>query len=131
MGVRLFCSLTLALTLAGCAQGHCRRKAEAPGQAKPVGAVEPASSTKPTQSDRVLVYKYDGSLQCKMGKAISVEKMAKDLQGIQIFSSFKKQDGLMHIQACGSITGQANVYEIPSQYLKQAEAKGFKKWSFD
>jgi hypothetical protein len=114
-----------------CTQGHCRRKSEAPGAATPVeaGDISGASATK--ASDRVFVYKYDGSLQCGMGKAIALDTMAKELNGIQILSSVKKADGLMHIQVCGSITGMANVYEIPAKYLKAAEAKGFKKWSFE
>ena len=70
-------------------------------------------------------------MQCGMGKSVSLEAMAKELQGIPILSSVKKRDGLMHIQVCGSITGMANVFEIPGKYLKQAEAKGFKKWSFE
>lgn len=86
--------------------------------------------TKPV-GDRVFVYKYDGSLQCGMGKAVSLETMAKELQGIPLLSSVKKPDGLMHIQVCGSITGMANVYEIASKHLKAAEAKGFKRWSFE
>lgn len=129
MGTRI---LILILTLAaGCTQGHCRRKAEAPGQAVPVETAETNPTPSQKSSDRIFVYKYDGSLQCGMGKAISVDTMAKDLNGIQIFSSAKKPDGLMHIQVCGSITGVANVYEISSKFLKQAEAKGFKKWSFE
>jgi hypothetical protein len=113
-----------------CTQGHCRRKSEAQGVAEPVGAADAAGANK-VNSDRVLVYKYDGSLQCGMGKAVSLDAMAKELSGIPIHSSIKKRDGLMHIQVCGSITGMANVYEIPTSSLKQAEGKGFKKWSFE
>ncbi len=64
-----------------------------------------------------------------MGKPIALDTMAKELSGIQILSSVKKPDGLMHIQVCGSITGMANVFEIPARHQKAAEAKGFKKWS--
>jgi len=121
----------LSLVL-GCAQGHCRRKAEAPGLASAPPVTKPAEGVVPSeQAERVFVYKYDGSLQCNAGKPIRVEAMAKELAGIQIFSSQKKKDGLMHIQVCGSITGMANVYEIPTLSLKSAEAKGFKVWSFD
>ncbi len=128
--VRLVVSLVVGLAFVACTQGHCRRKSEAPGAATPVEAGDNSSNvTKST--DRTFVYKYDGSLQCGMGKAIPLETMAKELNGIAILSSAKKPDGLMHIQVCGSITGQANVYEISAKYLKAAEAKGFKKWSFD
>ncbi|MGE3683178.1 MAG: hypothetical protein AB7G93_15755 [Bdellovibrionales bacterium] len=66
-----------------------------------------------------------------MGKAVPLESMAQELKGIPILSSKKKMDGLMHIQVCGSTTGMANVYEIPAKYVKKAETKGFKTWSFE
>lgn len=126
-------SLVLAAFFAmSCTQGHCRRKSDAPGAATPVEAGDISGTTGAAKaSDRIFVYKYDGSLQCGMGKAIPLETMAKELNGIPIISSVKKPDGLMHIQVCGSITGQANVFEIPAKYLKAAETKGFKKWSFE
>lgn len=127
---------TLFCLLVGCAQGHCRRKTDQVQTAEVIAdttaEVPPvATSAKPTEKDRVYVYKYDGSLQCQGGKAISLEVMAKELKGITVFSSAKKPDGMMHIQVCGSITGMANVYEIPAKSLKAAESKGFKKWNFD
>ena len=131
MGVRFAFSIFITLLLlVGCSQGHCRRQADMPAAAQPL-APSPETSAKPSDQDHVFVYKYDGSLQCGMGKPITVEKMAKTLTGIQIFSSEKKPDGLMHIQVCGSNTGLANVFEVPAGSLKKAEAKGFKKWSFE
>jgi len=121
----------LILSMLGCTQGHCRRKSEAPGVASPVDADTGVQAAVNKNSDRVFIYKYDGSLQCGMGKAIPLEVMAKELNGIPVLSSVKKRDGLMHIQVCGSITGMANVYEVPAKFLKQAESKGFKKWSFE
>ncbi|MBX3022313.1 MAG: hypothetical protein KF799_11625 [Bdellovibrionales bacterium] len=123
-------SFFMLVGLLGCAQGHCRHPATPPAEAKPLEATD-VTQTPAVAGDRVFVYKYDGSLQCKMGKPVAVEVMAKELQGITIFSSVKKPDGLMHIQVCGSATGIANVYEIPSKDLKKAESKGFKKWSFE
>ena len=76
----------------------------------------------------VLVSKPDGSLQCGMGKAISPEDMEKQLAGIKVISREKRSDGLMHVQVCGSPTGMLNIYEIPATSLKDAEAKGFKKF---
>ncbi len=123
--------LFISLLLAGCAQGHCRRQVDAPAAAQPLAPPAAAASPVLTDADHVLVYKYDGSLQCGMGKPIDLDTMAKDLKGIMVSSSVKKNDGLMHIQVCGSTTGMANVYEIPAKTLKKAEAKGFKKWSFE
>ncbi len=119
--------------IVGCTQGHCRRKVDTTGQNIVDVSAETVtqSPTSSDKKDRVFVYKYDGSLQCQKAKGIALDAMAKELQGIEIFSSVKKSDGLMHIQVCGSITGMANVYEIPEQSLKAAERKGFKKWSFE
>lgn len=119
--------LLMCFTVIACSEGHCRRKVDAPA----MGSLPADVSTKPSAEDRVFVYKYDGSLQCGAGKPVALEAMAKELQGITIFSSAKKLDGLMHIQVCGSTTGMANVYEIPFAAQKKAEAKGFKKWSFE
>lgn len=97
-----------------------------------MSAQQPAATdAKPSGDQRVFVYKYDGGLQCGLGKAIGLDVMAKELQGITILSQSKKRDGLMHIQVCGSITGMANVYEIPLSQQKIAETHGFKKWSFE
>lgn len=137
MGINQSCKMTLisimALTSFACTQGHCRRMADAPEVVVPTESSEAAvkAASEPKKDDRVLVYKYDGSLQCKMGKAVAVDTMAKELQGIPIFSSSKRPDGLIHIQVCGSITGSANVYEIATTNLKKAESRGFKKWSFE
>ena len=129
MGIRALYIL-LALAMVSCAQGHCRRQIDAPAAAQPLTG-GPDSNSKPSEQDHVFVYKYDGSLQCGMGKAVPVETMAKELTGIPVVSSLKKNDGLMHIQVCGSISGKANVYEIPANFQKQAESKGFKKWTFE
>lgn len=131
MGMKII-GLMIALGLTACTQGHCRRKSETPKAAAPVESTEQAAQAPATKgSERTFVYKYDGSLQCGMGKAVPLDVMAKELTSVPILSSVKKRDGLMHIQVCGSITGMANVYEIPTKNLKQAEAKGFKKWSFE
>lgn len=128
MGVRVALILSL-LFVVSCTAGHCRRKAESP-EMTGAGAADAAAKAT-ANSESVFVYKYDGSLQCGKGNAESLDAMAKELAGIPILSSAKKSDRLMHIQACGSITGMANVYEIASKHLKSAEAKGFKKWSFE
>ncbi len=78
----------------------------------------------------VTVYKYDGSLQCGLGKAVPLEEMEKELEGIPVVSRVNRPDGLMHIQVCGQPTGQVNAYEIPENFLELAETKGFKKWAF-
>ena len=85
----------------------------------------------PNALGKIKVYKADGSLQCGMGKGVSVSEMAKELAGIKIYTSENKSDGMMRIQVCGSPTGQCNVYEIDRADLEKALAKGFREWTFD
>lgn len=101
----------------------------------PAGAASAtnAAATQVTNNPqtRVKVFKYDGSLQCGMGKPIPVSEMQKELAGITVYSAENKPDGLMHIQACGTATGRANVYEIDKTALEAAKKKGFKEWTFE
>ncbi len=87
----------------------------------------PYDSNVPT----AFVYKYDGSLQCGMGKAIPLDVMALELKGLQIFSKENRLDGTLHIQQCGTMTGQINIYEIPKSEVGQVLQKGFKLLSLD
>ncbi len=130
MGIKTLGLGGAILFLVGCAQGHCRLRAEQPTLEQPLAAAVEATP-KTDVNGRIFVYKYDGSQQCKDGKQTSLDVMAKELGKITIFSSVKKRDNLMHIQVCGSPTGMANVYEISEKSLKDAESKGFKKWSFE
>lgn len=125
---RMWLSLLL-ISIMGCAQHHCRRP---PDSLPPVAGLNGAPEGQDMKNERrVRVYKYDGSLQCGMGKPVPVERMAEELKGIKIYSSEKKPDGLMHIQVCGSATGMTNVYEISESDLTKAERIGFKKWTFE
>lgn len=107
--------LTLSVLFLGCASGHCR---------------DQEKLKKETQT-KIKVYKYDGTLQCGMGKTISLEEMQKEFGAIKVYSSKNIVDGLMHIQMCGSPTGKSNVYEIDKADLEQALKLGFKEWSFE
>ena len=103
--------------LLGCSTSKCRQLTS-----------DPQEEAKKTT---LFVYKYDGSLQCGMGKEVPVEKMEQELKGIKVLSKTKKPDNLMRVQVCGSNTGQANVYEIPLDKLPEAEKKGFKEWTYE
>lgn len=121
--------LATSFFILACSSGPCKeQRLEAERQKAPEAAI-PMNEVKPT--DRVKVYKADGSLQCGQGKAIPVEQMKKELQGITVFSSENKMDGLMHIQACGTPTGKSNVYEISRNDLEKAKKLGFREWTFD
>src|SRR6185312_7818278 len=108
----------------GCADGNCR------SQAKPVENKAMDQKNMKISTDTVKVYKYDGSLQCGMGKPIAITDMQKELQGITVYSTENKSDGLMRTQVCGSPTGKANVYEIDRSQLTEAKKRGFKEWTF-
>lgn len=115
--------LILTAFMFGCASGHCIQSTKAP---PPPPIEEPKM-----MAEKVKVFKYDGSLQCGMGKPVSAADMQKELGTIKVYGSENKFDGLMHVQACGTITGKANVYEIDKKDLEAAQKLGFKLWTFD
>jgi hypothetical protein len=119
--------------LVACQSGHCRRVDKTiPPIVTPEDMDKKAKGMGQTTEEKtVLVFKYDGSLQCEQGRKIPLREMAGQLEGIKIISMNNKADGLMHIQVCGSPTGYANVYEIPAGQLEQAKSKGFEVWEFE
>lgn len=130
--------LCLALLIQACVSGHCRyiREAEAAKKANEMGppvelAPEPNIRIKSGSADRVRIYKFDGSLQCGLGQSKSLSENKKELLGIEIHNNWKRHDGLMRIQLCGSPTGQSNVYEIDRKDLEAALKLGFKEWTLD
>lgn len=79
------------------------------------------------EADTVFVYKYDGTLQCGMGKEVTLEEMENDLvlAGIKLLSSRKSTDGFSHMTLCGASTGRINIYEIESTDYPKAASMGF------
>src|SRR5437870_12289952 len=67
-----------------------------------------------SSADTVKVFRYDGSLQCGMGQAVSLDEMAKELTAvnIKVLSSDKRVVPGCIIPLCGAPTGVANVCEI-------------------
>ena len=135
--MKAFIWITLTLALSACGTGPCRQQASASAataaktspQTQTSGAVAVKGPT--SSADHVKVFKPDGSLQCGQGKQISIKDMEKDLQGIAVYSSANKNDGMMRIQVCGAPTGNSNVYEIDRKDLDKALSLGFKEWSND
>ena len=113
--VRTLIALSFLLT-AACASESCRK-------------VERKEKQKMMQP--VKVFKYDGSKQCEPNTGTTLEKMAIELDGIEILSSETKNDGRMRVQMCGTPTGQAHIFEIASKDLEEAKKRGFEVWSFD
>ncbi|TIX44666.1 MAG: hypothetical protein E5W81_01725 [Mesorhizobium sp.] len=81
----------------------------------------------PYDTPATSVYKYDGTLQCGLGQEIPLAEMAQELldAGVSVISSRKSSDGLLHIEVCGALTGQINVYEIATPDLYKALQLGF------
>lgn len=121
-------SLFLSLFVLGCSHQPCR--IEERTDKVMTGDEKPSSSAKDL-TQRIYVYKPDGSLQCGMGKKIDPAEMKKELVGIETFSAENKHDGLMRIQMCGQPTGTCNVYQIKALDLDRALGLGFKKWVRD
>jgi hypothetical protein len=73
------------------------------------------------------VAKYDGSLQCEMGKPVSLDEMEKELRAanIAVQAKAKKADGIQHPQMCGASTGTMNVYRITTSDWEKARVLGF------
>ena len=73
------------------------------------------------------VAKYDGSLQCEMGRPVSLDEMEKELRAanIAIQAKAKKADGIRHPQMCGASTGTMNVYRINTSDWEKARVLGF------
>jgi hypothetical protein len=122
--------IVVALTIltVGCSGMNCRAQKEADMKNAGTPAVDTPEVKK---EDRIKVYKNDGSLQCGMGKKIAVDVMQNELGKIPVFSSVNRNDGMMHMQQCGTPTGFVNVFEIPKKDLEAAKKAGFKLWTFD
>ena len=118
----------ISATLIHCSNTPCKIE-ERP--AEKIQGIEKTMTSDKDLTQRVRIFKPDGSLQCGQGKKTDLSVMAKELQNIQIFSSENKHDGLMRIQLCGHPTGTCNVFEILQADLEKAEKLGFKKWLHD
>lgn len=125
--------LGATLITAACADGHCRQITSQENPQKIKQASLSGAAANPTEdAKRILIYKDDGSLQCSKKKGMPPEEMAKQLApAVQVFTSTKKSDGLMHLQVCGQKTGQVNVFEVLETDLAKAQQKSFKLWNLD
>lgn len=112
----------VVLFLVGCTTGQCRR------DGTPVAPEEGAQTISESQlaNEIIAVGKSDNSLQCGYNVGVSLDEMAKELEGIKILKSEKKHDGLMRIQTCGAQTGMMNVYSIYRKDVKKAVKMGYK-----
>src|SRR5207245_11735243 len=83
-------------------------------------------------ADTVKVFRYDGSLQCGMGQAVSLDEMAKELTAvnIKVLSSDKRVVPGFIVPLCGAQTGVANVYEIAEDDLSRLpiDQRGVKRF---
>ncbi len=113
-----------ALLGTACSLKHCRGPGDKPLPQKNTG--KKALKTE----NSIWVYKYDGGKQCDRRPPVGIKTAQKDLGEIPVLEAKKQNDGLMRIQACGAPTGMANTYKINKADLSDAEARGFKPWTF-
>jgi len=122
---------TILSFMVSCSSTQCKRKDKVPPMPNDSNIDKNLEINKTSSKpSTVFVYKNDGSLQCGVGQAIPAKEMAKELGDIKVYSFANKHDGMMHIQVCGSNTGQVNVFEIAKSDLEKALSKGFKPWQF-
>ncbi len=130
-----FCLISfIGLILMGCQSHPCRdikNQRIQEGTAQSTGQNQSRNPTAGVKTLKVKVFKADGSLQCAMGKKISLEDMQKEFKGIEVFSKTNQNDGLMRIQVCGAPTGDSNVFEIKQEDLEKALKLGFKQWTLN
>ncbi len=82
-------------------------------------------------SASVWIYKYTGKIGCSdSGKESTLKSMEKELEGIKVFKSERRHDGLIRIARCGISTGDANVYLIKRDRVDEASERGFHIWDF-
>ena len=72
------------------------------------------------------VFKYDNSIQCE-DQGIPLEVMQQELTAanVNVVCAQKGNDGLVRITACGTTTGNLNIYEIAKSHLEIAESLEF------
>ncbi|MBK8202707.1 MAG: hypothetical protein IPK68_10460 [Bdellovibrionales bacterium] len=99
-------------------QGHAQAAANEKSSSDKAGNFE-------NPERRVFVYKQDGGKQCEPGTAISLNKMARELKSIKIFSKKKGQGDGFVISLCGAHGTGINVFEIGVKDLEKAKELGF------
>lgn len=114
----------------GCASGNCRQIREAEEMKNPK-AIQTEYPMKTSEADKIKIFKPDGSLQCGLGKSLSLSEMQKEFKNLTVLNSWKRHDGIMRPQVCGAPTGQSNVYEIELKNLEAALKLGFREWTSD
>jgi len=89
----------------------------------------PSLTPQANKPKTVFVAKSDQSKQCEATSGVSLSEMEKELADVNVYSSEKKADGLMHITLCGAETGMFNVYEIAETDVQKVKDFGFVEWT--
>ncbi|MCM2278826.1 MAG: hypothetical protein NDJ89_12190 [Oligoflexia bacterium] len=85
-----------------------------------------AAAKKPSEG-QVWVARPDGEKSCGMEAGQPLEAAAEELRraGVTVLESRKGNDGKMHIQVCGALTGSLNAHLIAGKDLARARELGF------
>lgn len=91
------------------------------------GAAQAPRCFAQSSASTVTIFKHDGTLQCGLGKEVTLAQMAAALEaaGVTVLARRKANDGKLHIELCGSASGRINVFEIPAASLRAAQKLGF------
>jgi hypothetical protein len=125
--IKYWSFLLIACVFTACNTTSCRESNGNLQSTKKLTAEQDPMS-KVSVADKIKVYKPDGSLQCDMGKPISIDDMKKELKNLRVYSEVKLHDGKMRVQLCGTPTGQCNVFEIHRDDLQEAVKLGYSEW---
>lgn len=81
----------------------------------------------------IKIFKYDGTLQCRMGSEIPLSDMKEELEkaGAKVISCEKNIVPFYIPTVCGAPTGKVNVYEISVSDFGKVRKMNFDLWIFD
>ena len=118
---RLFIiSLVCLVLLSSCSTTSCKIEDRAVPATE---SNEKSMTTKKDLTNRIRVYKADGSQQCGTSKKIDLNTMQKELETIQVFSAENKHDGLMRIQIAERLGGLVPLPKTEIEYLYELRKK--------
>ncbi|MBK9294014.1 MAG: hypothetical protein IPM57_06145 [Oligoflexia bacterium] len=128
--------LSLATSL-GCSHGKCNNLPQRPTSEEHSKNIQntQAEVTQGAQVPReetfITIFKDSGEKQCQPKSQIPISKMKTQLESAKIpVLEYKTQnDGQMHIQVCGSTTGELHTFLIEKKYLPKAKKLGYGVWN--
>lgn len=87
------------------------------------------TSVRQPAAESVWIMKPNNAQSCSLETEFTLRQGIQELKKshIPVLEARKGNDGKMHIQLCGAIKGSTDAYLIPTSYLPQAIALGYRK----